>query len=333
MKAMQPVPPVEGLKCTVIGAGGFIGSALCKVLCDKGAFVQGLVRRIPPLLAEYPVSWVVGDYTDRSVLARAIRRQDAIFHLVGGSIPEISNRDPAADLMANVLPVLGLLELCQAEGVGKILFPSSGGTVYGMTSVEPIVESAPTNPISAYGISKLMIEKYLTLYHHLHALNFQILRISNPYGPGQSPDRRQGLVATVIHRALTGQPVEIWGTGESVRDYIHVTDVANAFIYATHYRGQHRIMNVGSGQGLSINRVIDDIENTLGNTEVFRQYQPGRAVDVPVNVLDISLMQRETGWRPEIAWVDGIRETVALAMCRANRSSDGALAPSPALRY
>lgn len=194
--------------------------------------------------------------------------------------------------------------------------------MYGITVAEPITESAPTNPISAYGINKLMIEKYLALYHHLYAINFQILRISNPYGPEQSPHRRQGLVATVLHRALTGKPVEVWGTGEVVRDYVHVEDVANAFIYAALYQGNHHIMNVGSGRGLTINRVIDDIEDTLEEIKISRQYIPGRPADVPVNVLDISLILKETGWKPQIAWFDGLRETVNRVRERVQQSSD-----------
>jgi UDP-glucose 4-epimerase len=333
MREMPPFPSVEGKSCLVIGAGGFIGTALCKALCDKGARVRGLVRHIPPTLSNYPISWNLGDYTDRKVLAQALRGQDAVFHLASGSIPETSNKDPAADLSANVLPALILLELCHAEGVGKILFPSSGGTVYGMTSVELVGEATPTNPISAYGISKLMTEKYLNLYHRLYALDFRILRISNPYGPGQSHDRKQGLVATVLHRALTGKPVEIWGTGEVVRDYLHITDVANAFIYATYYEGHHRIMNVGSGQGLSINRVIDDIEEALGNVKIYRQYRPSRPAEVPVNVLDISLINRETGWRPEIEWSDGLQDTINWRRAALNRSSDRAVATLTALPY
>ncbi len=305
--------PLEGKDCLVLGAGGFIGKALCERLCENGARVRGLVRRSPPTLPSHlPVTWTTGDFTDRSTLSKIVRGQDFVFHLAYDSIPETSNRNPTADLLRNVVPTLSLLDLCCAEGVGKVIFASSGGTVYGVTQPESVInESAPTNPISAYGVTKLTIEKYLALYKRLHNLDFHVLRISNPYGPGQSPHKRQGLVATILHRALTRQAVEIWGDGEIVRDYLHIRDVAMAFLYASQYKGDFRIMNVGSGVGLSVNRVIKDIEVALGDTVISRRYVPGRVGDVPRNVLDTALIASETGWRPEISWTEGLLETAS----------------------
>jgi UDP-glucose 4-epimerase len=305
--------PLEGKDCLVLGAGGFIGKALCERLCENGARVRALVRRSPPTLpSRLPVTWTKGDFTDRSTLSNIVRGQDFIFHLAYDTIPETSNRNPTADLLANVRPTLNLLDLCCTEGVGKVIFASSGGTVYGVTQPESVInENAPTNPISAYGVTKLTIEKYLALYKHLHNLDYQVLRISNPYGPGQSPHKRQGLVATILHRALTRQTLEIWGDGEIVRDYLHIRDVTRAFLYASQYKGDFRIMNVGSGVGLSVNCVLKDIEVALGDTVISRRYVPGRVGDVPRNVLDIALIASETGWRPEISWTEGLLETAS----------------------
>jgi UDP-glucose 4-epimerase len=305
--------PLEGKNCLVLGAGGFLGKALCEGLCENGARVIGLVRRSPPMLCpNLPISWISGDLADQSALLRVVRGQDFVFHLAYDSIPETSNRNPTDDLLHNVAPTLGLLDLCCAEGVGKVIFPSSGGTVYGITQCDSVTnENAPANPISAYGITKLTIEKYLALYKHLHNLDFHVLRISNSYGPGQSPYKRQGLVATILHRALTGQPIEIWGDGEIVRDYLHIRDVVRAFVTASQYKGDFRVMNVGSGVGLSVNRVVNDIEHTLGDTNISRRYEPSRMADVPRNVLDIALIRRETGWRPEVPWTGGLLETAS----------------------
>ena len=276
---------LEGKGCLVLGAGGFIGKALCERLCENGARVHALVRRSPSTLPSHlPVTWTTGDFTDRSTLSNIVRGQDFVFHLAYDSIPETSNRNPTADLLHNVVPTLNLLDLCCVEGVGKVIFASSGGTVYGVTQPESVIdESAPTNPISAYGVTKLTIEKYLALYKRLHNLDYHVLRVSNPYGPGQSPHKRQGLVATILHRALTRQTIEIWGDGEIVRDYLHVQDVARAFLYASQYKGDFRIMNVGSGVGLSVNRVVKDIEVALGDTVISRRYEPGRVGDVPTD--------------------------------------------------
>ena len=305
--------PLEGKNCLVVGAGGFIGRALCEQIGENGARVRGLVRRSPPTLPSHlPVTWTVGDFSDRATLSKLVRGQDFVFHLAYGSIPETSNRNPAADVLFNVVPTLTLLDLCCAEGIEKLIFASSGGTVYGVTPAESVVsEGAPTNPITAYGVTKLAIEKYLALYKRLHNLDFHVLRMSNPYGPGQSPHKRQGLVATVLYRALTRQPIEIWGDGEIIRDYLHIRDVARAFLYVSQYKGDSRIMNVGSGVGLSINRVVKDIEVALGVTGISRRYGPARVGDVPRNVLDIALIANETGWRPQISWPDGLLETAS----------------------
>jgi UDP-glucose 4-epimerase len=305
--------PLDGKNCLVLGAGGFIGRALCEQLSENGARVRGLLRRSLPILPSHPqVTWTLGDFTDRATLSKLLRGQQFVFHLAYDSIPETSNRDPTADVLHNVVPTLTLLDLCCAEGIEKVIFSSSGGTVYGVTPAESVLsEAAPTNPISAYGVTKLAIEKYLALYKRLYDLDFHVLRISNPYGPGQSPHKRQGLVATVLYRALSRQPIEIWGDGEIIRDYIHIRDVARAFLHVLQYAGDSHIMNVGSGVGFSINRVVNDIEAALGITGIPRRYGPARVGDVPRNVLDIGLIANETGWRPQISWTDGLVETAA----------------------
>ena len=315
---------LQGKHCLVLGAGGFIGKALCERLCENGARVHGLVRRSPPTLASHlPVAWTTGDFTDQSALSKIVRGQDIVFHLAYDSLPETSNKNPTADLLHNVVPTLRLLDLCCAQGVSKVIFASSGGTVYGVTPPESVInESAPTNPISAYGVTKLTVEKYLALYKRLHNLDYHVLRISNLYGPRQSPHRRHGLVATVLHRALTGQAIEIWGDGEIVRDYLHIRDATRAFLYIAQYTGESRIMNVGSGVGFSINRVVKDIEVALGGAIIPRRYGPGRVGDVPGNVLDVALIASETGWRPEISWTDGLLETASWMRKQLTNDSD-----------
>jgi UDP-glucose 4-epimerase len=242
--------------------------------------------------------------------AKAVERQRVVFHLVSGSLPSSSTVQIAADFSANTAATLRLLDICRASGVGKVIFASSGGTVYGEATDFPISELAPTNPVSGYGVTKLTIEKFLLLYHRQFGLDFHVLRIGNPYGPYQSPLRKQGVVSAIIYRALSGKPVEIWGDGQVIRDFIHVNDVADAFIEAVCYAGPHRIMNVGSGQGKSINQVISDIGDLLEiKIDVIRR--AGRNTDVPINILDSSLIISETNWRPRIAWFDGLRDTAA----------------------
>lgn len=303
-------PALAGLRCLVLGAGGFLGQALMGTLRNGASDVQGYGRGMAPAaLAGSP--WTTAAFEDVPALAEALRGQEVVFHLLGSSLPHSSNADPAADVASSVIPTLRLLDLCRAAGVRRVVFASSGGTVYGVPAQVPTPEDAPTAPISAYGINKLMIEQYLHLYGHLHGLEHQVLRIANPYGPGQSPLRPQGVVAVMMRAALLGRPVEMWGTGEVTRDFVHVDDVSQAFIAAALYQGPHRIMNVGSGQGRSLNAVARDVAAVAGRPGLAVVRTPARAADVPVSVLDTDLIRRETGWAPRVDWSAGLAGTAA----------------------
>ena len=156
----------------------------------------------------------------------------------------------------------------------------------------------------------LAIEKTLAVYHHLYALNYLIFRVANPFGRFQSPFRKQGVIAAFIYRALQGGPLQIWGTGDVIRDFIHIDDVVSALIEGIRYAGPYRCMNVGSGSGRSINQIVQGLEHVLGRGELAIVRENARSSDVPISVLDISLITRETEWRPKRAWFDGLRDTV-----------------------
>jgi UDP-glucose 4-epimerase len=251
----------------------------------------------------------IGEFGDRVALARALEGVDTIFHLLSGSIPESSNRDPAADLSGSVIPTLNLLDCCRSSQVKNIVFVSSGGTVYGPAAPIPTPETAATDPVSAYGVSRLATEKYLRLYNHLYKMDYKVLRVANPYGQFQDPDRRQGVIGALMSRVILGQDVEIWGDGEIVRDFIHINDVIDAIIGVAGYTGSFKLFNVGSGVGRSINQVVGDIIKTAGTPKTKVIYRAGRKADVPTSVLDIELIRRELDWVPRIGWCDGLRMT------------------------
>lgn len=308
----RPTVSLSGTRCLVLGGGGFLGLNLCNRLVAAGAEVTCFSRSHPqPEVLDRRVSRVTGQFADRLAIANAIERQDVVFHLIAGSIPESSNRDPSAELAAAPIATLHLLEICRSVRIKKLVFSSTGGAIYGIPRAIPIPEQAPTDPISAYGISKLMIEKSLYLYRHLHGIDYQILRIANPYGRFQLGTKHQGLIGSYIHRVLSGLPLEVWGTGEVVRDFLHVDDVSDAFLGAVTYEGPHKILNVGSGVGLSVNQVIAELEAAFGLDPLPCVYKPSRAADVPANVLDTALIRSELGWQPRVALRAGLVSTIA----------------------
>ncbi len=300
------------MNCLVLGGGGFQGLHLCRRLLGEGAYVRVLDRQITDhgALSTDRLDWQVGDFGDIRLLEKSVLDIDVIFHLISTTLPKVSNENPLHDLESNVVSTLRLLELARLKGVRKIIFFSSGGTVYGVPETLPISENHPTQPICAYGIHKLTIEKYLHLYHVLHGMDYAIMRIANPYGAYQPVDKGQGAVAVFLHKMRADEPVEIWGDGSTVRDYIHVEDVIEAAFRLIAYAGPYKTFNIGSGRGLSINEIVAVMADALRQRPVIR-YRPGRAMDVPANVLDIQRAEREFGWRPKTSFEDGIRMLIA----------------------
>ena len=215
-------------RALVVGGNGFIGAHLVQKLVATGWDVTILHKYEQPRYSKMPtaVRFLRGDLTQESLLAEAVAQQDVVFHLLWTTtaIHEVANRDPAADVQANLVLTIHLIEACRAARVGRLVFTSSGGTVYGRTQTAPIPEDHQTNPITAYGVSKLAVEKYLQMFHHLYGLDFAIFRPSVPYGPYQNPLARQGAVAVFLYRVAKGLPLTIWGDGSVTRDYFYISD-------------------------------------------------------------------------------------------------------------
>lgn len=294
----------------VLGGGGFIGVNLCRRLAAAGGRVRAFGRRclFPQALAG--VDWYQGDFADKAALAAAIESYEVVFHLVHTTTPHSANLDMGADLQQNVASSIALLDISRNLGVKRIVFVSSGGVVYGRTTQFPTPEHAPTEPITAHGISKLAIEKYLALYQHLHGLDFRVLRVANPYGPFQVTTKNQGIVAALIAHALAGEPTEIWGDGSVVRDYIFIGDVVDALEAAAADRSDARIFNIGSGHGRSLREIIAALEAQLErNLEI--RWKPGRPIDVPASILSIDRAAKVLGWVPKTPFEQGLAQTIA----------------------
>ena len=300
--------------CLVLGGAGFIGSHLAEVLLQAGHRVRIFDRphldRLPSFLQRREFEVFTGDFLNPYVLSAALEGSEIVFHLVSTTLPKTSNDNPVYDVESNVVGTLRLLELCRSQGVRKVVFVSSGGTVYGVPRSVPVDETHPTEPICSYGIQKLVIEKYLQLNHRIHGLDYCVVRPSNLYGPRQRLDVAQGAVAVFLDRALRGQPIEVWGDGSAVRDYLYVGDAAEALLKAAAFEGEPRLFNIGSGVGSSLKQLIKEIEALLGRP-VAVAYAAARPLDVPVNVLDTSLARRHLGWTARTSLAEGLRRTHA----------------------
>lgn len=300
------------MRCLVMGGTGFIGSHLVDELAAGGEPVRVLSRGFTTQV-EWPripgVEFVTSDFSDAAGVDRAVRGCEVVFHLVSTTLPKSSNENPLFDLDTNVGSTLRLLEAARRNGVRKIVFVSSGGTVYGRPRATPIPESHPTDPICAHGVAKLAIEKYLHLYHVLHGLDYCVLRVANAYGARQGAEQAQGAVGVLLERALGGGVLEIWGDGSVVRDYVYVTDVARALAEAARYRGEGKVFNIGTGRGTSLNELAGIVEQASGR-KVQRVYLPGRPFDVGANVLDSTRAHAQLGWHPRVTLEDGVRRTL-----------------------
>jgi UDP-glucose 4-epimerase len=298
-------------RCLVLGGKGFIGSHLVDALAAAGHPVRVLDRpTVAPLSAAADVEWHDGDFGNGGDVARALDGCEVVFHLVSTTLPGSSNADPAFDVESNVAGSVRFLREAVRRGVKKVVFVSSGGTVYGVPKYVPIDEDHPTDPISSYGITKLAIEKYLRLFKTLNGLSYVVLRPSNPFGPRQRSQGAQGAVAVFLGKVLRGEPLEIWGDGSVVRDYHFIDDLTSAFMAALAYDGPERVFNIGSGEGHSLNQVLDGIAQVTGK-KAERRYLPARTFDVPSNVLAIGRAAAELGWRPKTAFLDGLSRTAA----------------------
>lgn len=299
---------LSGRTVTVFGAGGFIGTNVCAALSLAGAKVHCFGRRSRLAIPYEPQSWFEAEFTDIDAVKAAVAGADFVIHLLGGSSPAVYNNAPAQEVMANIIPSLGLLDACRNAGVGRVIFLSSGGTVYGPDVMTPTNETAPTNPISAYGIGKLAVEKYLGLFHHLFGLDYRVLRVANPFGPYQLPNRGQGFIAQAIQCALDHEPIEIWGDGSIVRDYIYVADVANAVVRSLLHRGDERVFNIGSNVGLSLLDVISSIEHVVDKPFDIT-FLGSRPVDVQCSILDTSRAETSLGWKPQTDFLYALENT------------------------
>lgn len=288
--------------CAIIG-GGLIATAGALALDRLGHDVT-VVTRAPRPLAGDTIAWNYGDVSSQAAY-HAISEVESVIYAAGTLGPATQLDYVHGAITDQIIPVLKLAEQAAATGARTFVFISSGGTVYGPDAPVPTRESVRTAPINMYGTIKVLTEQALLEVGRKYGLTIVILRISNPYGPGQSGTRRMGFVAAAVKTAIAQEPIVIWGDGSTTRDFIFLEDVGVALVSAAAYRGESVILNIGSGQEHSLLQVCDIISKNSGHPLDIR-FDKGRVFDVPRSWLDISLADRVLGWRPTVALEEGI---------------------------
>jgi UDP-glucose 4-epimerase len=298
--------------CCIIGGTGFIGSHLVNLLLARNRRLTVIGRNPAPTRALPPgVHYLAGDYGDNYFLRGALQGVDEVVSLAYTTVPKSSFEDPVHDILSNLPAAVKLFEMAAELAVEKLVFVSSGGTVYGKAQTLPIAEDHSTNPISAYGITKLAIEKYALMFHELKGLPVVCVRPANAYGEGQRAFTGQGFVATAIAAILERQEVVLFGEAGTIRDYIHVTDVANAIAAALESGTPGECYNIGSGVGRSNKDILDalcPLAKSAG-LEMKITTMSSRRFDVPANILDCRKLRKLSGWEASVSFEEGIKDT------------------------
>lgn len=299
----------------ILGGGGFVARHVAALLAMRGETVRLAVRNrtnaIDTMLA-HDMTAVIGDLRDAN-WERLLDGVDVVHHYAWSTVPSSADRDPIGDLDGNVRPTLALLEAMRAHGGGRIIFASSGGTVYGLLRQIPADEDQPIEPISIYGAGKAMAERYLSVYRSQYNIDARIARLSNPFGVGQNLASNQGAATMFLHRSVANEQIRVFGDGSVVRDYIHVADAADALVALATLElppEAPHVFNIGTGVGVSLNEILDVLAHCLGR-QLDIERTPGRAYDVPVNVLDVSRIRQWLGWSASLSFEEGIRRAIS----------------------
>ena len=300
------------MKVLVTGGAGFIGSHVVDLLVSAGHQVTviddlstGRRENVNPkaeLVKADICSPEIGPVFERGKFS-------VVSHHAAQISVSNSVKDPANDAKINILGVLNVLEQCVANRVGRVVFASSGGTVYGATDKLPAKESLPFAAVSPYGVSKVATELYLNVYREQHGLRFTSLRYANVYGPRQDPHGEAGVVAIFTERMIRGDEVTVFGDGEYMRDYVYVGDVARANLKALTSECDGPF-NVGTGVRTSTNRLFAELKRATGYRGEAK-HGPPRAGDLRDSCLDFAKAREALSWSPEVTLSEGLAKTVA----------------------
>ena len=307
---LLPPPPAPPGLSLVLGAGGFLGGHVASWLARSGARARLFdlsVESIPTVVRSAPgIEVVHGNLMDDAVLRRALEGVDRVFHFVSATVPATSIDDVALELRANVEPMNRLLEAMREAGVGLVVFPSSGGTMYGDDAPEGgSPEHASLSPRGTYGLGKRLIEEILQFRARAGGPHHLVVRVANAYGPTVHSHHRQGVINAFLERARAGEPVRIWGDGSAVRDFVHADDLVAALAALVAADVRDELFNLGSGVGVSVRELIELIGEVAGRP-ILLETMAGAYAGVRRNVLDVAKLRERVGWKPQVGLRDGI---------------------------
>jgi len=299
------------MRTLVSGGAGFIGSHIVEAYLAAGhevAVVDNLATGRRANVARGATLHEVDLHARELERIFAEFRPEVVNHHAAQASVKVGNADPVHDLEVNGGGTARLLQLCVENGVRKVIYSSSGGTVYGEPRSLPVAEDHPIAPRSNYGTSKYVGELYVQLAARTAGIDYTIFRYGNAFGPRQDPHGEAGVIAIFTGLMLAGQPCTIDGDGEQKKDYLYVGDIARANLLALD-GGSGLVANIGTGVGITVNHIFQVLAEATENT-IAARYGPPRAGDVRNFWLDCALAKRELGWEPTVSFEEGVRLTV-----------------------
>lgn len=292
----------------VLGGNGFIGRNIVKKLGINNEVIIA-DRGFEDIYNNKNISFKKIDFVSHSDFSDVLDGIDTVIHLISTIGPNENINNIEKDIMENVFPTVNLLDSMVKCNTKKIIFISSGGTIYGEHEEKPICENEIKQPICHYGVLKDLIEKYLDLYKLYYNIDYRVIRLANPYSDVAKSEKSQGIIPIFVDLFLSNQEIKIWGDGNDVRDYIYIDDAINAIMKIINYKGNEKIFNVGTGKGHTVNQVLKLISNELKiNPNV--TYVNERKCDVKYNVLNIDKISSILKWEPKVNLEDGIKKIV-----------------------
>jgi UDP-glucose 4-epimerase len=294
------------MRILIIGAG-FIGLNFIRSQLSSNIKISVLDRKRCPDDLKGKVNWIIGDFYSDINLNHIIKDIDIVFYFISNTTPR-DTFNQANEVFSITKYTLNLLDLCVTHKIKRFIFTSSA-SVYGNQVSQPISESSSTNPVSYHGINKLVIEKYIAYYNYQYKLDCKILRISNPFGPGQSFSSSQSFILNLISCILSNKEIILYGDGSAIRDYIYIDDVSSALALSMITTSKLNTFNISSGIGYSLIDVIMKIKGFTKKPVLFK-FEPAKPADIKVSILEASAAHNYLGFTCKYNFEDALLLTL-----------------------